>query len=87
MCSVAVHNKTFRHEGGSIKEVEKRDLFDSICCLLGLHVGLPRCLHLWHYPLPLRLFVGGARPDADSPPGSNALGPHHHLQAIALQNI
>lgn len=58
-----------------------------MCCLLRLHVSLPHCLRLWHCPLPLRLFLGGARPDALSPPGSKALGHPHHLPAISLHNI
>lgn len=73
-----------------MKEEVLRNLKESsysICCLSGLHVSLPSCLRLWHSLLPLRLFLGGVRPDALSLPGSKELGPPHHLLAIALNHV
>ena len=87
ICCDAAPQKTSRHEGEVLRNLKKRDSTDSMCCLLRLHVSLPHCLRLWHCPLPLRLFLGGARPDALSPPGSKALGHPHHLPAISLHNI
>lgn len=78
---------TCGREGEVLRSLKKRDSSYSMCCLLGLHVSLPRRLHPWHCPLPLRLLLGGARPDAPSPPGSKALGPPHCLLAIALHHI
>lgn len=78
---------TCGREGEVLRSLKKRDSSYSMCCLLGLHVSLPRRLSPWHCPLPLRLLLGGARPDAPSPPGSKALGPPHCLLAIALHRI
>lgn len=61
------------------------DTSDSICCLLGLHVSLPRCLRLWHRPLPLRLFLGGVQPGGLCLPGSKELHPPHDSLAVAIK--
>ena len=73
-----------REYKGVLRNLKNRDWLYSICCVLGLDVSLPRCLLLWHCPFPLCLFLGGAQPGVLSLLGSKVLGPHHHLQAIAL---
>lgn len=61
------------------------DTSDSICCLLGPHVSLPRCLRLWHRPLPLCLFLGGVQPGGLCLPGSKELHPPHDSLAVAIK--
>ena len=78
---------TCGREGEVLRSSKKRDSYYSMCCPLGLHVSLPHRLRPWHCPLPLRLLLGGARPDALSPPGSKALGPPRRLLTIALCHI
>lgn len=53
-----------------------------MCCPLGLHVSLPRCLRLWHRPLPLGLFLGGVQPGALCLPASNRHPPCSHAAAL-----
>lgn len=62
-----------------------KDTSDSICCLLGPHVSLPRYLHLGHRPLPLRLFLGGVQPGGLCLPGSKELHPPHDSLAVAIK--
>lgn len=80
---VGVFERPLEMTGEALRNLN--DTSDSICCLLGPHVSLPRCLLLWHRPLPLRLFLGGVQPGGLCLPGSTELHPPHDSLAVAIK--